>query len=238
MDILTVLFLLFLNTSMINIWIDQNYSVGAVAKVRASYDFTGDGFWDRNDTWENLSPDPMPGFELFQFINPALRFPLDSSITGSRTYQPLVNGTVLFTLWTGIPPHDNATCPMFIRTGNSVDVSGTPQFSTLKIPYVVHVYQKLPDPSVLPVNPNGATTGCSSLFPTAAPPTTGSITTGSPSNSVGTGSKGFTQSNTQSNGQSNGQTDVPTDSQVVLSLGTPNILFNLVLLIAILVLLM
>jgi PKD repeat protein len=154
-----------LNTTMVNLWVSQNTSLGAVALVRASYDFKSRGVWDRNETFQVISPDPLPHFQLFNYLDPLNRFPLPFSITGTG-YEDLVNGTVLFSFWTSIQPLNNGSYPIFMRSGEGVTPPGESlQFTYVDLPYVVHLAPTSQNTYNGPTAP-ASTTGCSSSWPT------------------------------------------------------------------------
>jgi hypothetical protein len=44
---------------------DAGESVGSATQVRVSYDLTGDGSWDRVETYRYFATDPLPGLELY-----------------------------------------------------------------------------------------------------------------------------------------------------------------------------
>jgi PKD repeat protein len=179
------------NTTMLSIWVDQNTSLGAVGLCEVSYDFTGDGTWDRNETFGVLSPDPLVGYENFNFLDPSMRFPPPAGIVG-EAYQPLVRGTVLVQLWTSIGPINNGTCPIFVQSGLGYkNGNGILVFSNIQIPYLAYTYQQLPPVSVLPPSTPYFPGVCNSTWITGIAPTTGFSTTGfsSPQTAPQTGSQ-------------------------------------------------
>jgi hypothetical protein len=45
--------------------VDAGTVVGSAVQVRVSYDLTGDGTWDRSETFRYFATDPLPGTERY-----------------------------------------------------------------------------------------------------------------------------------------------------------------------------
>ncbi|MFD8919280.1 glycoside hydrolase family 16 protein [Streptomyces sp. NPDC059569] len=77
-----------------DLFVDAGTSVGNGQQVRVSYDRTGDGTWDRTETYAYFATDPVPGYEHYTQAR-GLR-----SATGS--HGDLVNGKVRIEVWNAI----------------------------------------------------------------------------------------------------------------------------------------
>jgi len=170
------------NTTRMHLWVSQGAAVGAVLLARVSYDWEGDGNFDRVERFHDFGPDPIPEtFEEYTFNDPAIRFPLPDSITGTG-YNPLVNGTVRLELWEAIPAN-TGTDQLEIRAGAMVD----DQISYFSIPYKVYQFREYDNSGTsLPTTPVAGTTGCDITAPTSGTTGTNPVaTTGSVSTSGG-----------------------------------------------------
>ncbi|MFE0201578.1 1,3-beta-glucanase, partial [[Kitasatospora] papulosa] len=78
-----------------------------------SYDRTGDGTWDRTETYHYFATDPVPGWEHYTQAR-GLR-----SATG--THGDLTNGRVRIEVWNAI--------------GNGASTLGTGNQSSVRIPF-------------------------------------------------------------------------------------------------------
>ncbi|ABX05104.1 Fibronectin type III domain protein [Herpetosiphon aurantiacus DSM 785] len=81
-------------TTQFNLYLDAGIGVGNASQVRVSYDFTGDGTWDRIETYNYFATDPVVGWELYNHTR-GLR-----SATGS--FANLTNGRLKVELWNAI----------------------------------------------------------------------------------------------------------------------------------------
>ncbi len=52
-------------TTEFDLAIDAGQTVGSAAQVRVSFDLTGDGSWDRVETYRYFATDPEPGSERY-----------------------------------------------------------------------------------------------------------------------------------------------------------------------------
>ncbi|MET8254925.1 glycosyl hydrolase [Micromonospora sp. NPDC005197] len=96
-----------------DLFLDAGTAVGNGVQVRVSYDLTGNGSWDRTETWRYFATDPVPGYEHYT-QNAGL-----ASATG--TLGTLSNGTVRVEVWSAI--------------GNNPTSLGVGNQSVLRLPY-------------------------------------------------------------------------------------------------------
>ncbi|MGC4879309.1 glycosyl hydrolase [Micromonospora sp. DT43] len=96
-----------------DLFLDAGAAVGNGVQVRVSYDLTGNGSWDRTETWRYFATDPVAGYEHYtQAVGLA-------SATGSL--GTLSNGTVRVEVWSAI--------------GNNPTTVGVGNQSVLRLPY-------------------------------------------------------------------------------------------------------
>ncbi|MFG1882597.1 glycosyl hydrolase [Micromonospora sp. NPDC049102] len=96
-----------------DLFLDAGTAVGNGTQVRVSYDLTGNGSWDRTETWRYFATDPVAGYEHYtQSAGLA-------SATG--TLGTLSNGTVRVEVWSAI--------------GNNPTTLGIGNQSVLRLPY-------------------------------------------------------------------------------------------------------
>ncbi|KAB1948569.1 hypothetical protein F8271_02230 [Micromonospora sp. ALFpr18c] len=96
-----------------DLFVDAGSAVGNGVQVRVSYDLTGNGSWERTETWRYFATDPVPGYENYT-QNAGL-----ASATGSL--GTLSNGTVRVEVWSAI--------------GNNPSTLGVGNQSVLRLPY-------------------------------------------------------------------------------------------------------
>jgi hypothetical protein len=89
--------------------IDAGTTVGLGQQVRVSYDLTGDGTYDRTETYNYFATDPVPGWEQYKHTRGL------KSSTGSL--GTMKNGTVRLEVWSAI---GNGTSKIQTGTENSV----------------------------------------------------------------------------------------------------------------------
>lgn len=75
--------------------VDAGGTVGAASQLRISYDLTGDGSWDRTETFHYFATDPEPGWESY------------TEATGLQNEQggpvgELTGGTVMVEIWSAL----------------------------------------------------------------------------------------------------------------------------------------
>lgn len=94
--------------------VDAGTAVGNGVQARVSYDLTGDGTFDRVETYHYFATDPVPGFETYRHTQ-GLR-------ATSGTLGDLANGTVRIEVWNAI--------------GRAPSVLGIGDRSTVTLPFV------------------------------------------------------------------------------------------------------
>jgi len=124
-----------------------------------TYDWTGDGSWDRTETFPFFATDPLPGYEPYQTSVKGVA-PLAKAVVVGEPYSNFVNGKIRLQFWAALADPAGAA-PIDIRTDTVI--SG--QISTLTIPYIVNYWTQ-------PLS------GCVYPNPTTGVPTTGIPTTG------------------------------------------------------------
>ncbi|MFF0821214.1 glycosyl hydrolase [Micromonospora haikouensis] len=96
-----------------DLFLDAGTAVGNGVQVRLSYDLTGNGSWERVETYRYFATDPIPGYEHY-----TQAAGLHSS---SGTLGNLANGTVKVEVWSAI--------------GGSPSTLGLGNQSVVKLPY-------------------------------------------------------------------------------------------------------
>lgn len=93
--------------------VDAGTTVGDAVQLQISYDCTGDGSWDRVETYRYFATDPIPGWEHYTQS-------MGTASTGGAACD-LVNGTVQAKVWGAL--------------GTSATTLGTGDLSVLHLPY-------------------------------------------------------------------------------------------------------
>ena len=106
-------------TTQFALYLDSLTAVGNGIQARISYDFTGDGTWDRLETYNYFATDPVTGYELYTQAQG------QSAATG--TFANLSNGKVKLEVWNAIGTNTD-----LVRTSAT---SANGQQSTVTIPY-------------------------------------------------------------------------------------------------------
>jgi hypothetical protein len=89
--------------------VDSGTSVGNAAQIRVAYDLTGNGSWDRVETYHYFATDPVVGAENYtqqlgllsvrggmgDLVGGAVRVEVWSAITGSGTPPTVGAGSVI-----------------------------------------------------------------------------------------------------------------------------------------------
>ena len=107
------------STTKFNLYLDSLTAVGNGIAARVSYDFTGDGAWDRVETYNYFPTDPVAGYELYTQAQ--------GLVSATGTFANLSNGKVKIEIWNAI---GNNTA--LLRTSAT---AANGQQSTLTIPY-------------------------------------------------------------------------------------------------------
>ncbi|RDG37495.1 1,3-beta-glucanase [Streptomyces corynorhini] len=81
-------------STQFDLFVDAGTNIGNGPQVRVSYDRTGDGVWDRTETYQYFATDPLPGYEHYTQAKGL------KSSTGS--HGNLVNGKVRIEVWNAI----------------------------------------------------------------------------------------------------------------------------------------
>ncbi len=77
-----------------DLFVDAGNAVGSATQLRLSYDLTGDGSWDRVETYRYLATDPVPGYE---------HYTQGAQLLGATgTLGDLRNGVVKAEVWSAI----------------------------------------------------------------------------------------------------------------------------------------
>jgi hypothetical protein len=100
-------------STQFDLFVDAGTTVANGQQVRISYDRTGDGSWDRTETYHYFASDPVPGYEHYTHTRGL------KSSTGS--HGNLVNGRVRVEVWNAI--------------GNGSSTVGIGNQSKITIPY-------------------------------------------------------------------------------------------------------
>ncbi|TWJ25333.1 glycosyl hydrolase [Micromonospora endolithica] len=77
-----------------DLFLDAGNAVGNGVQVRVSYDLTGNGSWERVETYRYFATDPVPGFERYT-QNAGL-------VSATGTLGALADGTVRVEVWSAI----------------------------------------------------------------------------------------------------------------------------------------
>jgi hypothetical protein len=104
-----------------SLYVDAGTAVGNGSQAQVQYDFTGDGTWDRTETYNYFATDPVAGFELYNQTKG-----LKSS---SGTFSNLSNGKVRIQVWNAI---GNAASTLRVSA-----TSAQGQQSTVTIPFAL-----------------------------------------------------------------------------------------------------
>ncbi|GAA1902482.1 hypothetical protein GCM10009716_10460 [Streptomyces sodiiphilus] len=75
--------------------VDAGTSVGHAQQVRVSYDLTGDGTFERTETFRYFATDPVPGWEEYSSARQGLH-------SSSGTLGDLVGGTIRVEVWSAL----------------------------------------------------------------------------------------------------------------------------------------
>ena len=77
-----------------SISVDSGTSVGNASQVRVSYDLTGNGSFDRVETFRYFATDPVTGWERYSDAV--------GQVTTTGAFGNLANGTVKVEIWSAI----------------------------------------------------------------------------------------------------------------------------------------
>ena len=93
-----------------DLFLDAGNGVGSATQVRISYDLTGDGSWDRVETYRYFPTDPIPGYEHYTQAQQLL--------SSSGTLGTLKSGKIKVEVWSAI-----GNQPTTLGVGNQSVVS-------------------------------------------------------------------------------------------------------------------
>ncbi len=96
-----------------DLYVDAGSAVANAVEVKVSYDLTGNGSWDRQETYHYFATDPIPGYEHYTQASQLL--------SSSGTLGDLVGGSVKVEVWNAL--------------GGSVSTLGTGSQSVMKLPF-------------------------------------------------------------------------------------------------------
>jgi len=140
------------------LWIDSGTAQGQAFQLIITYDWTGDGSWDRTESFPFFATDPNVGYELYK--NSVKNIVTGGGVVGDP-YSNFFHGKIRLEMWSALA----VAGPISIRT----DTVTSGQLSFITIPYIVNYWDE-PNNCVYPIYTTGiATTGRS---------TTGVATTG------------------------------------------------------------
>ena len=77
-----------------DLYVDAGTGVGSATQIRISFDLTGDGSWDRVETYRYFPTDPVPGYEHYTQSQQLL--------SASGTLGSLHNGKIKVEVWSAI----------------------------------------------------------------------------------------------------------------------------------------
>jgi len=81
-------------TAQFALTVDAGHTVGSAAQARVSYDLTGDGSWERVETYRYFATDPVAGAE---------RYTQDSGLlSGVGTLGAMTGGVVQLEVWAAL----------------------------------------------------------------------------------------------------------------------------------------
>ena len=81
-------------TPSFDLYVDAGRAVGSAVQLRLSYDLTGNGSWDRVETYRYFATDPVPGYEHY---TQSARL-----LDATGTLGDLNSGTVKAEVWSPI----------------------------------------------------------------------------------------------------------------------------------------
>ena len=96
-----------------DLFVDAGTSVGSAVEVKVSYDLTGNGSWDRVETYHYFATDPILGYEHYTQASRLL--------SSSGSLSDLAGGKVQVEVWNAL--------------GGSATTVGAGNQSLVKLPY-------------------------------------------------------------------------------------------------------
>jgi len=120
--------------STVQLYLDAGINGGTAVQLRISFDWTGDGTWERVEMWDFFTPNDLDNYERFYGLgiqnsplNPQGRLLVPQSTLPA--WRNLTNGVVKVDLWQAL----TSFVPVMMKT-DAPDQSG--QTSLITIPYI------------------------------------------------------------------------------------------------------
>ncbi|MFC7244409.1 glycosyl hydrolase [Catellatospora aurea] len=142
-----------------DMYVDAGAGVGNATQVRVSYDFTGNGSWDRLETYNYFPTDPVAGYEHYTHASGVK--------TSTGSFAALANGSVRVEVWSAI---GNGATTLGIGNQSRVVLpyTGTTSQPSVNValnkPVVVSSTENANFPGSAAVDGNTTTTRWSSAF--------------------------------------------------------------------------
>lgn len=89
----------------LNLWVDSLDVGGQAIEAQVSYDWTGDGTWDRTEIIGVFTPNDIPNYEQWHAIG--LPAPKGQLAAHNGGWSNLENGTVRLQVWSAYPTYPN-----------------------------------------------------------------------------------------------------------------------------------
>jgi hypothetical protein len=101
-----------------NLYVDVPVGSGDAIQVQVQYDFTGDGTWDRTETYKQFALDTVAGWQSYTEAT--------GLVSSSGTFSNLVNGKVRIQVWNALGQHDTHLRVSASATDGSQSLVKTP----------------------------------------------------------------------------------------------------------------
>jgi len=124
-----------LQYTTLQVWADSLNVTGTAIQTQVSYDFDGNGVYDRIELYDFFTPDNLPGME--KFFAKGLPEPPNPGLVGPApaAWANLVNGVVRVQFWQAL----TSFVPSYIRTDSDPGMDtiiSIPFITAWRIPYV------------------------------------------------------------------------------------------------------
>jgi CxxC motif-containing protein (DUF1111 family) len=186
-----------------NLYVDAGTAVGNGQQAQVQYDFTGDGTWDRTETYNYFATDPAVGWQLYTQASG-----LKSS---SGTFTNLSNGKVRIQVWSAI---GNAVSTLRVSA-----TSAQGQQSTVTVPFALGGGSPTNTPTNTSVAPTNTPTN-TAVGPTNTPTNT-SVATNTPTNTPVPPTNTPTNTAVAGCGSTNVALNKPATASSIENAGTP-----------------
>jgi hypothetical protein len=119
-----------LKYSVITLVMDSGIVGGQVIRATLSYDFTGDGVFDRIEEYDGMPPNDLVNFEAFRRVGTPVGTPNSINLLPPEPapFQRMINGTVRLEIWVGL----SKAGPVYLMTDNNPNGAST----SVQIPYI------------------------------------------------------------------------------------------------------